>query len=97
MNVVALQRLWGVCLAVVGLAGALAPRRLLGLQVRLSLPGFENTDALEPKPWLVAATRRTAVATLVAGLVTVGLTADGRDPDVDANGVDTDAESPGGA
>lgn len=73
MDVARLQRLWGICLAVYGLAGTVAPRRLLGLKARLLLLGFETPETPDPRPSLVEATRTASVAALVAGLVTVAL------------------------
>jgi hypothetical protein len=75
MSVRRLQGLSGVLLALWGLVGAVAPRRLLDIETRVWLCGFENVGDLEPRPWLVEATRTASVATLVAGLVTVALAA----------------------
>jgi hypothetical protein len=72
MNVAVLQRACGALIALYGLVGTVAPRRLLRLKARLALLGFDGGDP-EPRPWLVEATRTASVAALVSGLVTVGL------------------------
>ena len=97
MDVRRLQRLCGALLALWGLAGAVAPRRLLDVERRIWLCGFENTADLEAKPWLVEATRTASVATLVAGLVTVALTAARDAAVVRANADGTEEDPPASA
>jgi hypothetical protein len=54
---------------VVGIAGALAPRKLIDLCGRALLVGYENPDALEPAEWYVTAVRAKFALVAVAALI----------------------------
>lgn len=51
-----------------GLLASLLPKQAIKLNARLTLPGFENPDELEPKAWYVRATRVAGIGMLTAGL-----------------------------
>lgn len=54
---------------VVGIAGALAPRKLIDLSGRMLLAGYENPEALEPAEWYVIAVRAKFALVAVAALI----------------------------
>jgi hypothetical protein len=54
-------------IALKGLIATVAPRLSARIAATLSLPGFENTDELEPTDWYVRAVRATGVGLLAAG------------------------------
>lgn len=54
---------------VVGIAGALAPRKLIDLGGRALLVGYENPDALEPAEWYVTAVRAKFALVALAALI----------------------------
>lgn len=65
-----------------GLIAVVAPRRAARLSTAGTRLCFEGADGLQPRPWLVRATRVWGVGTLVTGLVgvVVELQADADDP-----------------
>ncbi|MFB6242621.1 MAG: hypothetical protein ABEH80_00860 [Halobaculum sp.] len=60
-------------LAVQGLLGLVAPRRLIAASVAGYRLCFENVEELEARPWLVRSTRITGLGSLIAGLVGVAV------------------------
>lgn len=56
-------------LIAVGALGLVSPKRLLELNARLNLIGYENTDQVEPKRWLIRATRVLSIVALAIGLL----------------------------
>lgn len=81
-----LRRAGYAWLIVNGLLAVLSPRRAVALEAKLQNCGLENVGDLEPRPWLVRATRAVGVgliATGVTGLVLEGRTAEESDDDDD--------------
>lgn len=70
-------------LALQGLLGVVSPRRSIRLSTLGYRVAFENAAELEPRPWLVRASRIWGVGALVTGLVGVAveLRAEPDDPD----------------
>lgn len=66
---------------VAGIAGALAPRKLIGLVDRLVLAGYENPEDLEPSEWYVDAVRVKFALIAVAALIAPFLPTPGSDDD----------------
>lgn len=60
-------------LALQGLLGVVSPRRSLRLSTLGYRVAFENVGELEPRPWLVRASRIWGVGALVTGLVGVAV------------------------
>ncbi|MFQ3294197.1 MAG: hypothetical protein ACI8VE_001266 [Natrialbaceae archaeon] len=58
-----------IVLIAIGALGLVSPKRLLNLNARLNLIGYENTDQVEPKRWLIWATRVMALLPLAVGLL----------------------------
>lgn len=56
-------------LIAVGLLGLVSPKRLLDLNARLNLVGYENADQVEPKRWLIRITRLLSVVALAIGVL----------------------------
>jgi hypothetical protein len=56
-------------LIAVGLLGLVSPKRLLKLNARLNLVGYENRDQVEPKRWLIRVTRVLSIVALAIGLL----------------------------
>jgi len=56
-------------LIAVGAFGLVSPKRLLELNARLNLVGYENTDQVEPKGWLIRVTRVLSAIALAIGLL----------------------------
>lgn len=54
---------------VVGVAGALVPRKLIDYAGRVLLAGYENPEDLEPAEWYVTAVRAKFALVAVAALV----------------------------
>lgn len=54
---------------VVGITGALAPRKLIDLAGRVLLVGYENSEDLEPAEWYVSAVRAKLALIAVAALI----------------------------
>lgn len=57
-------------LFLLGIGAVVAPRRCLALHARLNTIGYDGTDALEPRGWLVTLTRIAGLAAIV--IVVVG-------------------------
>lgn len=76
---------------VAGVAGALAPRRLIDLVGRVVLAGYENPEALEPAEWYVTAVRTKfaviAVAALIAPFLPTPSVSGDEEPDAEAGPV----------
>ena len=68
--------------ALQGLFAFVFPRRSIRLSTLGTRLAFDDTDDLEPRPWLVRATRITGLSTFVAGVVgvVVELRVDADDP-----------------
>jgi hypothetical protein len=56
-------------LIAVGALGLVSPKRLLKLNARLNLVGYENRDQVEPKRWLIRVTRVLSIVALAIGLL----------------------------
>ncbi len=56
-------------LIAVGFLGLVSPKRLLKLNARLNLIGYENTEQVEPKRWLIRVARVLSVVALAIGLL----------------------------
>ena len=69
---------------VTGIAGALAPNKLIDIVGRVVLTGYENPDDLEPAEWYVDAVRAKFALIAVAALLAPFLPAPGGDDDDDA-------------
>lgn len=54
---------------VTGIAGALAPRKLVDIVGRMVLTGYENPEDLEPSEWYVDAVRAKFALIAVAALI----------------------------
>lgn len=66
---------------VTGIAGALAPQKLIDVAGRLALAGYENPEELEPSEWYVDAVRVKFALIAVAALIAPFLPTPGSDDD----------------
>lgn len=69
---------------VAGIAGALAPRKLIDIIGRVVLAGYENPEELEPSEWYVDAVRAKFALIAVAALIAPFLPTPGGDDDAAA-------------
>jgi hypothetical protein len=67
------SRIWGASAVVFGVAGAIAPRRVIDIAGRLLLAGYENPEDLEPSEWYVSAVRAKFGLAAIAGAVVLAL------------------------
>lgn len=60
-------------LLIQGLVAAIAPKRSIGLKLRLWGMGVENVGDLEPKAWYVRAVRAAGIGMVAAGIAGLSL------------------------
>jgi hypothetical protein len=66
---------------VTGIAGALAPRKVIDVASRMLLVGYENPEDLEPAEWYVSTVRAKFALVAVAALIAPFLPTPGGDTD----------------